>query len=517
MVGLRVLVLVVLAGALQAVGAALPPPERSYNILMLLPVSSKSHRNVFMPLAKALTQRGHKVTMLSNSPLSEAEEIPGLTHYENPLVHFKIDTINTFDMMDDHEKMFKMFNERLPLMARDIYDVPIVKNLYNRRKEFDVILLDSIFNEVMYPFTFNHTFIAVSTGGLDPTMSSIMGNTLNPAYVPNFLEVPKPLSTLGRWKNLALSIFFPISWEYSVQAPIQDEITKRFPDLPSFREMARNVSLTLMNSHFSTSLVVPLLPNQVEVGGLHIEPTKRLPKDLSDFLSGTTPVVYMSLGSVARSSAMPQEYKDIFFSAFAKLPYKVLWKFEEEPQQKLKNVFVQKWMPQQDILAHPNVKVFISHCGLLGSLEALHLGTPILGLPVFADQPKNAKLHEVMGIGRKISWPDLTEQLLIDTIEELITNPMYQENIKSISAAMKDRPMSAVETAVYWTEYVIRHQGAVHLRSPERDLTWVQLLHLDLLLLLHVALLLIYVAIWKFVSFCFGRKDRGNKSKRKNE
>ncbi|KAA0184509.1 hypothetical protein HAZT_HAZT005991 [Hyalella azteca] len=393
MVGLRVLVLVVLAGALQAVGAALPPPERSYNILMLLPVSSKSHRNVFMPLAKALTQRGHKVTMLSNSPLSEAEEIPGLTHYENPLVHFKIDTINTFDMMDDHEKMFKMFNERLPLMARDIYDVPIVKNLYNRRKEFDVILLDSIFNEVMYPFTFNHTFIAVSTGGLDPTMSSIMGNTLNPAY-----------------------------------------ITKRFPDLPSFREMARNVSLTLMNSHFSTSLVVPLLPNQVEVGGLHIEPTKRLPKDLSDFLSGTTPVVYMSLGSVARSSAMPQEYKDIFFSAFAKLPYKVLWKFEEEPQQKLKNVFVQKWMPQQDILA-----------------------------------------------------------------------------------AMKDRPMSAVETAVYWTEYVIRHQGAVHLRSPERDLTWVQLLHLDLLLLLHVALLLIYVAIWKFVSFCFGRKDRGNKSKRKNE
>jgi hypothetical protein len=61
----RVLVMVVLAGALQAVGAALSPPERSYNILMLLPVSSKSHRNVFMPLATALTQRGHRVNSMN--------------------------------------------------------------------------------------------------------------------------------------------------------------------------------------------------------------------------------------------------------------------------------------------------------------------------------------------------------------------------------------------------------------------------------------------------------------------
>lgn len=47
--------------ALVATTAALPPPERSYKILMLLPTSSISHRNVFMPLATALTERGHKV------------------------------------------------------------------------------------------------------------------------------------------------------------------------------------------------------------------------------------------------------------------------------------------------------------------------------------------------------------------------------------------------------------------------------------------------------------------------
>ena len=39
----------------------LPPPERSYKLLMLLPVSPKSHRNMFMALAEALVERGHKV------------------------------------------------------------------------------------------------------------------------------------------------------------------------------------------------------------------------------------------------------------------------------------------------------------------------------------------------------------------------------------------------------------------------------------------------------------------------
>ena len=50
--------------AVLLVGSAtggLPPPERSYKILMILAAASKSHRNVFMPLVDALADRGHKV------------------------------------------------------------------------------------------------------------------------------------------------------------------------------------------------------------------------------------------------------------------------------------------------------------------------------------------------------------------------------------------------------------------------------------------------------------------------
>ncbi|KAG0719707.1 hypothetical protein GWK47_000744 [Chionoecetes opilio] len=60
---MKVVALCMLAVAALVGGAAadLPPPERSYKILMLLPIATKSHTNMFMPLVEALADRGHKI------------------------------------------------------------------------------------------------------------------------------------------------------------------------------------------------------------------------------------------------------------------------------------------------------------------------------------------------------------------------------------------------------------------------------------------------------------------------
>ena len=48
---------------------------------------------------------------------------------------------------------------------------------------------------------------------------------------------------------------------------------------------------------------------------------------------------------------MPEELKKIFLKAFQQLPYKILWKYEDESFKGLPdNVMIKKWMPQQDIL-----------------------------------------------------------------------------------------------------------------------------------------------------------------------
>ena len=61
--------------------------------------------------------------------------------------------------------------------------------------------------------------------------------------------------------------------------------------------------------------------------------------------------VYFNLGTNVKSKLLPNETKRILLNVFAKLPYKVLLKCEENLSYLPKNVKIMKWMPQQDILS----------------------------------------------------------------------------------------------------------------------------------------------------------------------
>lgn len=52
----------------------------------------------------------------------------------------------------------------------------------------------------------------------------------------------------------------------------------------------------------------------------------------------------------------------------------------------------------------------------------MYHGKPVLGLPVFADQPRNAERLQNKGIGRMLIWEELTEDIVLTAITELMTN-----------------------------------------------------------------------------------------------
>ncbi|SPP86137.1 blast:UDP-glucuronosyltransferase 1-9 [Drosophila guanche] len=126
----------------------------------------------------------------------------------------------------------------------------------------------------------------------------------------------------------------------------------------------------------------------------------------------------------------------------------------------------------------------------------------MLSLPVFGDQPANADGMVKKGFGLTINLLTLEEQPFREGIEEILSNPKYSQTVSTFSKLYRDRPLTARETVIYWTEYVIRHHGAPHLQSPVMHMSFIAANNLDIyaiLAIIVVVLLLLAKAVIKFI------------------
>ena len=74
------------------------------------------------------------------------------------------------------------------------------------------------------------------------------------------------------------------------------------------------------------------------------------------------------------------------------------------------------WLPQQDVLGHPNLKVFATHGGMGSVMEAIHHKAKILGIPLVNDQRPNLKRAARHGNARMLEWSDLNSEDLTSAI-----------------------------------------------------------------------------------------------------
>lgn len=123
-----------------------------------------------------------------------------------------------------------------------------------------------------------------------------------------------------------------------------------------------------------------------------------------------------------RSASMTSEMRSIFTRVFASLKVKVIWKFDDTIDNLPPNVMIKNWLPQSDIFAHPNVKLFISHGGLLGTLEAIYAGLPVLGMPFYGDQKRNIEGFAQAGWAMRLDYDQVTEDNLRWALNEMLTN-----------------------------------------------------------------------------------------------
>lgn len=265
-------------------------------------------------------------------------------------------------------------------------------------------------------------------------------------------------------------------------------------------QLEEHIDLVFINGNPLLDFIRPLTPNTIQLGFMHLTPPKEiLDFDLEDILDRSTQgVIYMSFGSNVKSKDLSTKTIKIFLNVFQKLPFQVLLKFEEElPTNCSQNVRISKWFPQSDLLAHQNVKLFITQGGLNSIEEAIDREIPIITIPFMFDQFKNALKAQEEGFGLRLDVDDLTEEKLNQAIAEIM-HPKYRENIVKFKKLVYDQPMTSPEKAVWWTEYVIRHGGVKHLKFPGRKVPFYQRCCIDVVFILS---LLAYLIAKMFVLF----------------
>ncbi|XP_076068143.1 UDP-glucosyltransferase 2-like isoform X2 [Oratosquilla oratoria] len=433
-------------------------------ILFLAPIAGKSHAGYYSSVVTTLARHGHEITYVT--PFPSKKETANIRMIVLPDLDF---------------------SPYIPNMFKGTV-VPLLKLL-----PLAATLCADGLEDPKVPF------VMVIPVGLASSVDGLVGNPSFPSYEVNLLhDAQPPLPFMKRAINLGLDFFMRIL-TYFFTVPLAEKESRArglLPDdMPSLQEMREKVSLILLNSYRGMEIPRPYVPTVIHAGGLHIHPPKPLPQDLEDWVQGAGDdgVIYFSLGSVANTSDMPENYRLAFVRGLGRLKQRVLWKWNSGYMEDLPpNVHISKWLPQQDILAHPNVRLFISHGGIHSVQESVYHGVPIVGMPIFSDQYHNLGQGAREGWVHLLKWENLTEDTLVATVKAALNDPRLQESMKRKSMIIKDQPMSPEETVVYWIEYVIRHGGTEHLRCPAADMNWFFLYNYDVWITFFITICLLF-------------------------
>ncbi|XP_077332592.1 UDP-glucuronosyltransferase 2A1-like isoform X1 [Lithobates pipiens] len=336
-----------------------------------------------------------------------------------------------------------------------------------------------------------------------------------PSYNPAFLsELTDSMSFSERIENIVSYLI----QDYIFHS-VWSEWDSYFSDIlgrpTTFCEIMGKAEIWLIRTYWDFEYPRPILPNFEYVGGLHCKPAKPLPEEMEKLVqsSGEHGIVVFSLGSMVKN--LTEERNNVIAAALSQLPQKVIWRYSgKRPERLGENTVIYDWIPQNDLLGHPKTKAFITHGGTNGIYEAIYHGVPMVGMPLFADQPDNMIHMKTKGMAVIVDINKIQSQDLVDAVNTVINNTTYKENALRISRIHHDQPVKPLDRAVFWIEFVMRHKGAKHLRPASHDLTWYQYHCLDVIGVLLVCLFtILYITVKIFLFLC--RKCRPTKRKQK--
>ncbi|XP_019571216.2 UDP-glucuronosyltransferase 2B31 [Rhinolophus sinicus] len=471
-----------------------------------------------------LVQRGHEVIVLAssssilidpNKPSAIKFEVYPTSLTKDDFSTFVKRLINkwTYDRKKDTlwtyfsltQEIFAEFSEFTEKLCKDaILNKKLMAKL--QKSKFDIVFADAVLPcgellaEILkIPLVYSLRFFPGNTiekysGGL-PTP---------PSYVPIILSgLSDQMTFMERVQNMIYVLYFDF-WFQTFNEKKWDQFYSEVLGRPTtLYELIGKAEMWLIRTYWDLEFPRPHLPHFEFVGGLHCKPAKPLPKEMEEFAQSSKEngIVVFTLGSMV--SNMTEERANVIASALAQIPQKVIWKFDgKKPDTLGANTRLYKWIPQNDLLGHPKTKAFITHGGTNGVYEAIYHGIPMVGIPLFADQPDNIARVEAKGAAVSLYFNTMSSTDLLNALKTVINDPFYKENAMKLSRIHHDQPMKPLDKAIFWIEFVMRHKGAKHLRPASYDLNWFQYHSLDVIGFLLACVATAIFVITKCCLFC---------------
>ncbi|CAH1779234.1 unnamed protein product [Owenia fusiformis] len=481
--------------------------------VLLIPAQVPSHLLYFTPLGEELLEQGHQVGLVVSPHLlnrvPKGSKGSSMTTHIIPTNKTDKEITEVLIELGQIQAKGKSLLKILPLMKAfiDVTSETVCALLDNegaveslKKEKYDIAVVDGTpFLDSLYiiPYMLDIPFCSLATANFN----YLMGAPALPSFVPSTGTLYTDRMTfLQRISNFLATIIGEQILTNSLDEAAGNALIKKYaPNRPAiYLELKRKTLLWMINQDNLLEFHVPLMENAIQVGGLSIMPNKPLPSELEDFITKTNSnVILVSFGS--KSDILDPEMIAKLIFVFKAVKESVIWKYDGYFSDLPSRIKILKWIPQNDVLAHPKVKLFMTHCGNNGQYEALYNGVPMLGLPLFADQPHNAIRMQSKGYGIAMNVHDLTADQLLHNINEILANSTYRDNIQKASKIFRSRK-SPRKRAFEALEHVAMF-GGEHLRPSSVDMPFWQLWMIDIYVFLILIMSVILVILKNVILF----------------
>ncbi|XP_004738075.1 UDP-glucuronosyltransferase 3A2 isoform X1 [Mustela putorius furo] len=463
-----------------------------------------SHHLLLDQVSQILQDHGHNVTMLhqrGNSFISDFKEKEKSYQVISwfPPEDYNKELKENFDFFMEEALgdrftfgNFLSFMELLGLQCshflrrKDIMDT--LKN-----ENFDLVIVENfdycpflVAEKLGKPFV---SILSSSFGAIDIGLPNPL------SYVPVFHSfLSDHMDFWGRVKNFLMFFDFSIR-QWQIQSTYDNTIKEHFPEgsRPVLCHLLKKAELWFVNSDFALEFARPLLPNTVYVGGLMVRPVKAVPQEFENFINkfGDSGFILVAMGSMV--SNFQVDLLREMNSAFARLSQGVIWKYKPSHWPKdirlSSNVKIVNWLPQNDLLAHPRIRLFVTHGGMNSIMEAIQHGVPVVGIPLFGDQPENLNHVEAKKFGVSIQLKQIKAETLALKMKQVIEDKRYKAAAVAASIIRRSHPLTPAQRLVGWIDHILQTGGAAHLKVHGLQQPWHEQYLLDVFLFLLVVTL----------------------------